>query len=155
MRLDRLPPGITGFYECTRERETVDPSEFKRACYSVANMLGASVDITNLSPQCRSYYLAKLKSRTDDIAVLCNRSYRYLAFAPATFDWQQFSVDFVQPVELPSAFSAVTEFSTLDADWLQSEIAADLLRELTPAEMKEVVHWGPQRIGDVIFNFWD
>ncbi len=62
---------------------------------------------------------------------------------------------FVEPVSLAGIFSTLTEFQPLDADWLATEPTPELLMDLGPAELEQVNYWKPQRIGELIFNYWD
>jgi hypothetical protein len=65
------------------------------------------------------------------------------------------SLEFIAPASLASAFASMTEFHPLDADWLAADLRAELLADLSPAELEQVKYWKPQRIGDVVFNCWD
>jgi hypothetical protein len=80
-----------------------------------------------------------------------------LAFVPA----RSFAVGtdleltFVEPVSLAATFLAATEFQPLDARWLSADLNNELLTGLAASELKQVRYWKPERVGDLIFNFWD
>lgn len=154
MILDRLPPRITGFFGRSELPRAIEPKAFKVACHLVARMEGGSVESVDFDLVARSYYAATLRTKTDHASVLCNSVYPYLAFVPpGTFGFAD--LEFVASVSLVCAFANLTEFQPLDADWLRDDPHPELLANLAEAELQQVDYWKPQRIGDIIFNYWD
>lgn len=147
MILEQLPPNITGL------GPGQDPAAFKAACHLVARMEQGSVERFDLNLLARSYYAATIRTRTDELSVLCNGVYPYLAFVAANSFGPD--MEFVAPSGLASRFSDLTGFQTLDADWLNSAPEPGMLRGLAAAELKDFGYWRPKRIGEVIFNHWD
>jgi hypothetical protein len=154
MILDCLPPRITGFFDRSEPPRTLDREAFKAACHLVAGMDRGSVEGLDFGLVARSYYAATVRTKTDHFSVLCNSVYPYLAFVPpSSFSFTD--LEFVAPPSLAPLFSSLTEFQPLDADWLKDDLRPELLANLAPAEMEQVRYWKPQRIGDVVFNYWD
>lgn len=153
MILDRLPPRITGFFDRADPPRALDRKAFKTACYAAAVIERGSVEKFDLSLSGRSYYAATMRTETDHVSVLCNSVYPYLAFVRGSFGFTD--LQFIEPASLASAFSGTSEFQPLSAHWLNSELHPDLLAGLAPTEMEQVKYWKPQRIGEVIFNYWD
>jgi hypothetical protein len=154
MILDCLPRGITGFFDRLESPHALEAKAFKVACYLVARMEGGSVESLVFDRLARSYYAATIRTKTDHASVLCNAMYPYLAFVPpGAFGFTD--LEFVAPVRLASAFASMTEFQPLDADWLRDDPRPGLLANLAEAELEQMKYWKPQRIGDIIFNYWD
>jgi len=157
MFLDQFPPRITGFFDRSDPSTSRNPDAFKRACYLAAQLEGGSVEGIDLDLLNRNYYAATIRTPVDDVSVLCNSVHPYLAFVPA----RNFAVGtdlkltFVEPVSLAATFLAATEFQPLDASWLSADLNSELLTGLAASELKQVHYWKPERVGDVIFNFWD
>ena len=156
MRLQRLPPHITSFFDGGEPPRSLDGATFKKACHQVAHMDGGLVENIELNLVGRSYYDATIRTRTEHLTVLCNSVYPYLAFVPpSSFGPGPTDLTFVKPVHVGSLFSRLTEFQPLDADWLAAELPPDLLADLGRSELEQVGYWKPSRIGDVMFNNWD
>ena len=154
MILDSLPPGITGFRDRSERPRALEPEAFKVACHLVAGMEGGCVESLDFDLLARSYYTATVRTRTDQASILCNAIYPYLAFVPpGRIGFTD--LEFVAPVSLASVFASLTEFQPLDADWLSDDPTPELLANLADADVEQVKHWKPQRIGEIIFNYWD
>lgn len=156
MKLDRLPRRITGLNDQLEPPPSVDAIAFKRSCYLVAQMDGGSVEDIDSDLSGRSYYAATLRTSIDHVSVLCHSVYPFVAFVlPGCFGLRCPDLTFVAPVRLAAAFSALTEFQPLDIEWLATDLRPELLVDLAPVELEQVKYWKPQRIGELIFNYWD
>ena len=156
MRLERLPPHITSFFDGRERPRSLDGATFKKACHQVAHMDGGVVENIDLNLVGRSYYGATIRTRTEHLSILCNSVYPYLAFVPPhSFGADPTDLTFVEPVHVGSLFSSLTEFQSMDADWLAAELPSDLLADLSRSELEQVGYWKPSCIGDVVFNNWD
>ncbi len=49
--------------------------------------------------------------------------------------------------------STILKKEELELSWTWSE--SELASRLPPEEIKQIVHWKPQTVGEVLFNFWD
>ena len=156
MRLVRLLPHMTSFFDRREPPRSLDGATFKKACHQVAHMDGGVVENIELNLLGRSYYGATIRTRTEHVSVLCNSVYPYLAFVPpSSFGAGPTDLTFIEPVHVDSLFSSLTDFQPLDADWLAAELPSDLLADLSRSELEQVGYWKPSRIGDVVFNDWD
>ncbi len=157
MLLDQFPPRITGFFDRSAPPRSLNPDAFKRACYLAAQWEGGSVEGIDRDLRNRNFYAANIRTSVDDVSVLCNSVHPYVAFVPA----RSFAVGsdleltFVEPVSLAATFLAATEFQPLDACWLNADLNDELLTGLAPSELEQVRYWKPERVGNVVFNFWD
>ena len=154
MILDRLPAHITGFFDRSAPPRALDSQAFEAACHLVAQMEDGSVETLDFQLVARSYYVATVRTSSDHLSVLCNSVYPYLAFVPpGAFGFTD--LEFVAPVSLASTFSGLTEFRSLDANWLMTDLQPAHLADLASVELRQIKYWKPHRIGEVIFNRWD
>jgi len=149
-----LPKGVTGFDSTD---EGVPVKRFMSACYAAARQVAGRVQ------QVRAAYervtpnfheaLITLRDRPDIVRLLCNAHYPIVAFAtPAAHDGDM-RLEFSDCPELAAALSA--EFSIITRQEACAGVADELVAELGEAELHQMRYWRPQRIGDVIFNYWD
>lgn len=97
-----------------------------------------------------------MKNSDGDISLLCNSIYPYLAFVLASSHATDVpELAFVRPAHISSYCLQGTAFHLLDTDWLLSPPCEDLLTDLASVEKEQVKHWKPQRVGDIVFNYWD
>lgn len=156
MKLKRLPPNITGFFDKGEQPRSLDARTFKQACYLVAQMDSGIVEGVDLNLLGRSYFAATIRTNSDHLSVLCNSVYPFLAFVPpSSFGFEFPELTFVAPTHLAAAFASATEFQPLEANWLGEDLSSDVLTDLTSSERSQLAYWKPTRIGDIIFNAWD
>jgi len=149
-----LPKGVTGF---NAPDGGVPVKRFKAACYAAARQVAGRVH------QVRTAYewvtpnfheaLMTVGYRLEMVRVLCNAHYPIIGFAtPAAFEGDA-HLKFIDCPELAEALSA--EFSIITRQDACASVAEELVAQLGDAELHEIGYWQPQRIGDVIFNYWD
>lgn len=156
MKLDRLPPNITGFFDKGEQPRSLDPRTFKQACHLVAQMDGGTVEGVGMDLLGRSYFAATIRTNSDHASVLCNSVYSYVAFVPPdALEHGPPKLAFIEPIALAAAFASATKFQPLDAAWLDANLSADLLTDLAPSEREQLSYWKPERVGEVIFHSWD
>ncbi len=94
-----------------------------------------------------------LRNRPDTVRVLCNAHYPIAAFAtPPAYEGDA-RLEFVDCPELAEALRA--EFSVITRQDACAGVADELIAQLSDDELHQMRYWRPQRIGDVIFNYWD
>jgi len=156
MKLERLPPHITGFFDSADQPRSLDGTDFKKACHQIAQINGGTVERIDLELAGRSYFGATIRTTSENVSVLCNSVYPYVAFVqPNAFGLGFPELTFIDPVHLTAAFANVTSFQPLDAEWLEADLSSDLLADLTPSEQSELAYWKPKSVGQVVFNSWD
>jgi hypothetical protein len=130
MKLDRLPPRITGFFDRSEAPHSVDGADFKRACHQAAQLEGGIVESVDLDLLGRSYRGATIKTGSDHVSVVCNSVHPYVAFvAPNSFGVGFPELAFVEPTSLAATFANVTGFQPLDAAWLEAELKPELVSD--------------------------
>ena len=152
MKLELLPPGITGFFDEPSDLPRVDPKLFKAACHVAARDMHVSVRMIDEEGRVTSYLSAVLDSGDASIAVLCNRVHPYLGFVQG----EALPIVAHGPAFLSyNGSSDWIGFSLLDAAFLNADLTSEMLGALAPCELRQIRYWKPARVGDVIFNFWD
>ncbi|KZZ84438.1 hypothetical protein [Bacillus sp. SJS] len=147
-----LQNGITGF---TNSAQRMDKSQFKQLCFNAARASQASLEQFKEPGYPFNFYHAKIKTRTNQFHLLLNEHYPYLAFASAA---EYGNIQFIDPPELADAF--LPFYRILSKEELNERVIwrKNLLEnenELNEAELRELSFWKPERVGDIIFNYWD
>ena len=149
-----LPKGVTGF---DAPDEGVPVKRFTAVCHAAARQVGGRVQ------QVRAAYeqvtpnfheaLMTLRHGTETVRVLCNAQYPIVAFTTPAANEGDVRLEFVDCPELAEALRA--EFSIITRQDACAGVADELVAQLGDAELHQMRYWRPQRIGDVIFNYWD
>jgi len=149
-----LPEGITGFNEetCDIEPPSVDPKLFARACHEVARAESGRVERLEPARYPRNYHRAIIQLRDKAVAVLCNAHLPWIAFAEVNDD---FPLRFIEAAPLESRFKEAIPCEVVSISSLNASPDAGTLAGLRAFERKQIQYWRPQRLGDIIFNFWD
>src|SRR5262249_52951993 len=100
-----------------------------------------------------NFYYAEVVVGQDAIAVLCNMAFPIIGFS-SPFEMGQLPGKYLVHSDLASTFIA-EGFECPDASLLEAPVSRDELLALRPEECKDVDYWRPNRIGDVIFNYFD
>jgi hypothetical protein len=149
-----LPGGITGFFDGRRDAAppAVDPKSFARACHAAARAESGSVERFEPAGIARNYHRVILRLRDDAIAVLCNAHVPWIAFAEASDD---VALRFREATALASRIKDALPCEVVSLSSLEALPDAELLANLGAVEREQIRYWRPQRLGDIIFNFWD
>jgi hypothetical protein len=145
-----LHNGITGFDNAGE----VPASQLKRAVYAAAQATGAKVGDTKLADGVTpNFHEVNVECGSQAFAVLCNRHLPVVAFAERIDDME---IDrFADaPADFAAAF-AECGFVIGDAAELNRRVTSADLEMLSPAERRQAKYWKPERVGDIIFNWWD
>ena len=149
--------GVTGFVPTDRTSPSVDLRLFKTICHTLSRETQGSLVHVAPCDAGRSFHYAILDLPAGRVAIATNATYPFLAFAacaknaaavhqPLIFlDPPYFAGAIAQPWTIPTRAQ------------LEEQITSDLLdsSELDQAELHQIRHWNPRRVGDVLFNHWD
>lgn len=148
MRL--LQSGITGF-GATAE---VPTSRIKGAVYTAALTIGAKVgDIRPADGVTPSFHQIDIQFGSRAFVVLCNRHVPIVAFAERAE-----GLKIERFLEAPADFAAALSdcgFVIGPIAELNRVLTDDDLQCLSSSEQKQANYWKPERVGDIIFNWWD
>lgn len=146
-----LPRGVTGFSSSTdTDAPATDRRTVLRIIHEAARAAGGHVTEAEGDPVLRSHWEVQIvRSAAEHVSVLVNRSHPIAAFArPGSFP-----PSFVDCPDIDLTMGDVlTVLSAADAE--RAPASGDLAA-LSEAEMHEVRYWKPEKLGWVIFNWWD
>jgi hypothetical protein len=156
----KLPNGITGFYNSKNNQPLkVDGKQFKQVCFTITTQSGGKV-LEFKEPQYPiNFYDVEVKVFDNHFHILLNEHYPYLAFASVV---EFGKINFIDVPELLKQFSSF--YKVLDVKELNEPLVLKLGskkgilqndNDLNSAELEQVAYWKPERIGEVIFNYWD
>ncbi|MEH7501050.1 hypothetical protein V7152_03250 [Neobacillus drentensis] len=155
----KLPNGITGFYEKENEPPKMDGKQFKQVCFSLVTNNRGLVLNYNEPYGGTNFFDVEVKVFNKHFHVLLNAHYPFLAFASVVNFKQINFVDEPQLFEQFSYFYSVLETKELNEPLFIKLSSIECIlqndNELNSAELKQLIYWKPERIGDLIFNFWD
>jgi hypothetical protein len=147
-----LPRGITGFGGV---RATSDMRVFRSCCFTAARLVGGTVTSFDPSPQvARSYALAVLTLPGRTVAVVLNAYFPVVAFAEPPVEGEVV-LRFRDEPELAALFQQFGVYEVLEASCLDEPLIQEGIYKLGPEELKQAAYHRPDRVGDVIFNYWD
>ena len=149
-----LPKGVTGF---DAPEKGVLVQKFTAACHAAMRQAGGRVQHVRSARDhvISSFHEALVIPRysTDGIRVLCNAHYPIVAFAtPAERDGDV-RLEFIDCPEIADAMRS--EFTVVSKAEACAGVADELVGHLSDDELHQMQYWKPQRIGDVVFNYWD
>jgi hypothetical protein len=88
------------------------------------------------------------------VAVLLNAHHPIVAFADPKGATSS-CFEFRDVPELADYFRGLGVYTMPAAAELNERPTAEHLRDLSSVELKQVKYWEPQRVGEILFNFWD
>jgi hypothetical protein len=150
--------GITGFWGLSDEPPPeTDLRVFRSHCFEVARQTNGrvlSVANSNTKGHYRNYSLGTIELRSEIVCILLNAHYPIVAFADPVAE-SEVQLRFRDSSELAQAFGVFGLYQIVLARELESQPTPDTLGKLSLAEQKQVEYWNPQRIADILFNWWD
>ncbi len=151
-----LPRGVTGFAPGESPyTPATSLRAFRTLCHSVARHLhGRVVAVTGCESRVTpNFHVAELRLRSGVYFVLCNAYHPWLAATAKYPTWME--EPFVDSAELCVAAESMSDFRFLQSAPLEHSLTLEALGALGPDELSQLLYWKPERLGDVIFNFWD
>ncbi|MCM3693051.1 hypothetical protein [Neobacillus niacini] len=147
----KLPNGVSGFYDSeANEPPQIDGKLFKQLCYHLTACNGGKVLDGNLSHSSANFFKVQVEMFDFVFYILLNKHYPYLAFAAA--------VDFgdIQFVDIPALSEQFSPFyQVLDTLELRTPLEDKHKSGLNRAELQQISYWKPEKVGQIVFNFWD
>lgn len=145
-----LPNGVTGFYEGNNEPPKMDSKQLKTLCFNYVKTNGGKILEVWEPREDTNFFNIEVNIQDRLFHILLNEHYPLLAFAS---DVNFGQINFIDEPFLSELFSS--SYNVLKADDLNNPLFGDQINNLNKAEVAQIKYWKPQRIGDVIFNFWD
>lgn len=155
-----LPNGITGFYSANHQKPpTIDEKQFKQNCFSLIPHLNGVI-VGFKGPQMgTNFFDVEARVFNKHLHILLNAHYPFMAFANKV---EYGKVVFFDEPELVTLFSPF--YNVLDTKKLNEPVILKLgskknsvqnENNLNDDELKQIAYWKPERIGNIIFNYWD
>lgn len=127
---------------------------YKELCHRLARDMGADLldFVESLYPA--NFYKAVFHFQAGDICLVLNKHYPLLAFAKTADSVKIEFIDYPDGKALISDDYTVLSKNELDAPVPKN---SDELRSggLNKGEVKQIKYWKPERMGEIVFNFWD
>jgi hypothetical protein len=101
-----------------------------------------------------NYAMASIQFSDTGVAVLVNQIRPVLAFAKYPHEGQ-IIFEYIDCPKLADAFLGIGEYTIATSEDLSRPLLREMCTDLSPWEREQVRYYRPQRVGDVIFNFWD
>ena len=148
--------GVTGFAPAVITPAGIDAKDFRRACWDIAIDLGGQVTAFGADRLAPNHYRANLTLSNTALREFCNHRYSVVALVPQgrTPKWTGDCV-YVWHADVAAAFARLFDFKMLDPTLLCSVVTSGALALLDQVERRQVKHWKPEILGDVIFSNWD
>ncbi len=151
-----LPAGSTGV---SRGGQPAVPGAsfrvFGTLCHAVARRgSGRVVEMWSCERRVTpNFHLAELALRSGTVYLLCNAFCLWLGASDRRPEWM--GGPFVTSAEVEAVAAEWPDFHFLSPEELEAPLAVESVRGLLPVELGQLLYWRPERLGDVIFNFWD
>jgi hypothetical protein len=154
-----LCEGITGFRQFDDPPlPSTDLPSFRSHCWAAARTLGARVahPFHESGGVAANFATLVVELPTGAVAVLLNLHFPVVAFArPSVAGGVAGPVEFTDCEPLALALRRIGAYEVASRIELERPVRSDDFRLLSPAEMRQIKYWKPNRVGDIVFNFWD
>ncbi|UOQ84684.1 hypothetical protein [Gracilibacillus salinarum] len=146
-----MPYGITGFYRAGEAPPPeVDGKQFKRICFELAlQHKGKIIQFTSPAYPI-NFYNVQVEIKEKQFFMLLNKHYPYLAFASEISDTNITFIDI--PALYDQLTSNYTVFKTDELSQPMHKFKSN--HSLSSAEISQI-DWVHDKVGHVIFNFFD
>ena len=142
-----LKRGVTGFFESADSKlSEMSFSSFRKICYSLR--LEDFVLTETVQNKYSGYYYAKCRISGNNLYILLNRYYPFIAFTENLSYGEKVFKD------VPALEVFFYGYNVLKADILNSPFRKDE-SELSECELRQIDYYSPVTFGNVIFNEWD
>ena len=152
-----LPRGVTGFWRASdRPIPLCDLAVFRAACHAAARSLRGRMTgfQSPSSPLLRNFAVGLLELPGREVAVLLNAHHPIVGFAEPDGE-AIVNPRFLDEPRLAGVIRSFGPYDVYTSTELERAIEAGDLERLAPAELKQWKYWKPERVGDLIFNYWD
>ncbi|HWL26057.1 MAG TPA: hypothetical protein VNR38_20285 [Ureibacillus sp.] len=147
----KLPYGITGFYNVKEvPPPSVEEKRFKDICYAVLLHHNGTVLSFHTQLGATNFYQVQVKVFNRLIYILLNAHYPIIAFATEVKDSY---ILFTDESILSQGFSPY--YTVYSKEELSKTFSLNTEHSLNDAELQQIAYWKPEKIGDLLFNFWD
>lgn len=148
-----LPAGVTGFFgPGTPCIQPASPREFRALCHGLVREAGGRVLETDEALLCKNFYTGTLLLPPGPYCLLRNAYFPYIAFsispAPAAGAFADSPISPASPLLFPYRLLRPGDLSVNCTE-------PGVLSDLSPTELKQIRHWKPHTIGQILFNQWD
>lgn len=145
----RLPMYITGIVENSIIINKMDGSLFKKLGYEIARQLQGRV--TEFFPPTYplNYFRLVISLNDQSISILLHEYFPFIAFANYE---DMLKIHFLDNKDLLNKWSPY--YTVLQLGFL-NQLFIERDHDLSDIELKNANYWGPNTIGEVIFNCWD
>ena len=150
--------GVTGFYSVNQQPPSMDEKQYKQNCYSLISSMDGDVLSFQGAQTAANFFNTEVKVLNKHLHILLNEHYPFMAFT-CKFDYGK-TIFYDEP-ELLKLFSPY--YTVLGTDELNESIILKLGsrriiqndNELNDDELTQIAYWKPERMGDILFNYWD
>lgn len=148
-----LPKGVTGFSDGNGFSAGVELRDVTALAHLAARLSGGRVGAVSGPGVTPNFYSAEIITVDQVVLVIVNQVHPLVAVAGritvGAMVFRNGSDQLKQAVELTPPFRLL---STLE---LNRPLIGSDLADLADPERAQVRYWQPERVGDVIFNYWD
>ncbi|QRP45432.1 hypothetical protein [Amycolatopsis sp. FDAARGOS 1241] len=152
-----MPRGATGFRDVgASPLPSTDRKAFAALTHDTARLLGATVEQITAPELYSTFHTATLTHRGQQqrrFAIVCHRHVPVLALAEPVTGWGPVTI--IEDAVIQAALATQTSFRLLTIDELTSPLNRADLSALAKAELRQIAHWKPRTISDLLFNHWD
>lgn len=153
-----LRQGITGFSHIDdRPLPICDLKSFRNDCHDAARSVGGRVLRSGRRPDNieANFAMAVIGLAAGPIAILLNCHFPIIGFAIPPDNRDSSPLRFVDCEMLANVLNQTRGYEVVSRNELERVVEPCELRRLLPVEIEQAEYWKPQRVGDVVFNFWD
>lgn len=148
----KLPEGVSGFHNSKTNSPPpkVDGRLFKYLCFKFALHSGGKVIDFHEPRFPVNFYCIQIELGGNRFFILLNEHYPYLAFAS--------EVDFnnIKFIDQPGIYEHFAPFYQIfSTDKLNVPFDQSMVETLYDAELEQISYWKPERVGEIIFTYWD
>ena len=148
----KLPSGATGFDAAPGSGIAL--SAFTAICHHAARTVGGTVAAVVPAGVTPNFHTVEIIRHGASTAVLGHNSVSIIALA-APRPPDDATVTFIDRPELAAAVRAACDLPILTMQQLNASISTADLTALGANEHRQIRHWRPNTIGELLFNFWD
>lgn len=149
-----FPEGVTGFLSrLDGPGRRVDLREVTALAHLAARLSGGRVATVSAASATPNFHSAMIVIGDQTSWIIVNQFHPLVAAATSI---SMGTMGFIDGTEyLKQAVALTPPFGLLSALELSHPITEKDLVNLSPMERAQIQYWQPERVGDVVFNYWD